>query len=139
MSVCVCLGGRGQVLKDWESQPEGVGCGFLSGQGAVVHHVLTFPASVSYFCRDTTADDPEHSGFNTEGFNLAQCWTPTVACNSLANTHAWNKTNYPKVCLDGGSLGSQWPKNRFLKAFVDVMQSALTCGCCTSETFWLFL
>lgn len=109
--VCMCVGGSG--FKDWRSEPERVVCGFLSGQRAVVHHVLTFPASVSYFCRDTTADDPEHSRFNTEGFNLAQCWTPTVACNSPANAHAWNNANYTNVCFEGKSLWFKWPKIGF--------------------------
>lgn len=88
LAACKCAGVGRASFTEWASQAQS-SCASPSGQGAAVHHVLIFPTSVSYFCRDTTADDPQLSRFNKEGFNLARCWTLSVAPNCRANTHIW--------------------------------------------------
>lgn len=109
LAACECTGEARASFKEWVSQAER-SCALPSGQGAVVHHVLIFPTSVSYFCRDTTADDLQLSRCNKEDFNLAQCWTLTVVPNSLANTHIWNKNS--QRCTSVGK--TQWWCHRIL-------------------------
>lgn len=90
LAACECIGVGGTSFEEWVSQAES-SCVLPSGQGAAVHHVLIFPTSVSYFCRDTTADDLHLWRFNNEDFNLVQCWTLATAPNSWTNIHVWNK------------------------------------------------